>query len=137
MLGEFIDLGGVKDDRGLLVAAESHRNIPFEIKRVYYLTEVTSDAPRGFHAHRNLTQVAVCLKGSCKFIIDNGKERKEVLVNDPTRGLLIGSMVWREMHEFTADCVLMVIASELYDESDYIRDYNQFIEEVNQTSTIS
>ncbi len=83
----------------------------------------------GFHAHRDLKQIAICVKGSCKFIIDNGRSREEVTLDSPLKGILIESMQWREMHDFSADCVLMVLASELYDEADYIRDYDTFLSE--------
>ena len=82
---------------------------------------------RGYHAHRNLRQVAMCVAGSCRMVLDNGSTREEVVLDCPTRGLLIESMMWREMHDFSDDCVLLVLASELYDETDYIRDYDEFL----------
>jgi UDP-2-acetamido-3-amino-2,3-dideoxy-glucuronate N-acetyltransferase len=123
---QLLDLNGIVDERGTLVALESLKNVPFEIKRVYYLTKMKSDLPRGFHAHKELKQLVVCLSGSCDFIIDNGKERKTVKLNDPTKGLIVESMIWREMHNFSSDCVLIVLASEYFSEDDYIRDYETF-----------
>lgn len=119
------------DNRGSLVALESNKSIPFEIKRVYYIFGTKDGVLRGFHAHRNLKQVAVCVTGSCRFVLDNGKEREEVLLDCSTRGLIIEDLTWREMHDFSPDCVLLVLASEYYDESDYIRDYEEFLRIAN------
>lgn len=118
------------DERGQLVALEETKNIPFPIKRVYYMFETGEDVRRGFHAHKELKQVAIVLRGSCRFVLDDGKERVEILLDNPAQGLLIESVVWREMYDFSDDCVLMVLADRLYDESDYIRDYETFISEV-------
>jgi dTDP-4-dehydrorhamnose 3,5-epimerase-like enzyme len=117
------------DDRGSLVALESGKNVPFVIKRVYYMTEMAPDRPRGFHAHRNLEQIAICVKGSCYMIIDDGNKRETFLLDEPGLGVCIHSMEWREMHSFSADCVLLVVASEHYDASDYLRDYSGFLKE--------
>lgn len=116
------------DGRGSLIALEGQANIPFEIKRVYYLFGMPQDIARGFHAHRNLKQVLICMAGSCTVIVDNGKERESVLLTKPDQGLFIDGMIWREMNNFTADCVLTVLASEHYDEADYIREYETFLE---------
>ncbi len=106
---------------------ESNRNVPFDIRRVYYITGMSPDQPRGFHAHRQLQQVAVCVAGRCRMVLDDGKTRNETWLDTPDNGVLIGNMVWREMHDFSSDCVLLVLASELYDEADYIRDYDAFL----------
>lgn len=123
---EFKKLG---DERGSLVSLEQNKNIPFDVKRIYYIFGTKEGISRGFHAHKNLEQVAICVKGSCRFLLDNGKIKEEVILDKPDVGLHINSFIWREMHDFSEDCVLMVLASELYDESDYIRDYNNFLEE--------
>ncbi|YCH29286.1 FdtA/QdtA family cupin domain-containing protein [Erwinia sp. D4-22] len=115
------------DERGSLVALEDTKNIPFIIRRVYYMFNTKEGVTRGYHAHHNLKQVAIAVKGSCKFILDDGEERKEVILNNPTEGLLIDSIVWREITDFSPDCVLMVLASNYYDESDYIRNYEDFL----------
>lgn len=115
------------DERGSLVALEAEKTVPFEIKRVYYIFGTQQGVARGFHAHHNLKQVAVCVTGKCRMILDNGKKREEAWLDSPTKGLLIGDLVWREMHDFSEDCVLLVLASEHYDESDYIRDYDEFL----------
>lgn len=123
---EMINLKGIGDGRGLLVSVEAHKSIPFEIKRMYFLTQLKNDLPRGFHAHKNLRQLIICVNGDFDLILDDGKEKKEVHLNDPTKGLIIESMIWREMHNFSKDCVIMVLASEYYDETDYIRNYDDF-----------
>lgn len=114
------------DGRGGLIALEQNRNIPFEIKRVYYIYGTPKNIRRGFHAHKNLEQLAICVKGACSFLLDNGNEKISYRLESPSIGLYIGSMIWREMYDFTEDCVLMVLASELYDEKDYIRNYQAF-----------
>src|SRR3989344_6221657 len=102
-----IDFKGISDGRGLLVSLEANKNVPFEIKRVYYLTKLQYNFPRGFHAHKNLKQIIVCVHGSCDFILDNGNEKLQITLNDPTKGLYVESMIWREMHNFSNDCVIM------------------------------
>ncbi len=124
---KFIDLQALGDDRGSLVALEENKDIPFEIKRVYYIFGTKSGVVRGLHAHKALKQIAICVTGQCKFIIDNGSEKQEVIMDSPTKGLVIEKMQWREMHDFSDDCVLLVLASEHYDETDYIRDYEEFL----------
>ena len=120
------------DERGSLVALEgNNKSVPFDIKRVYYIFGTKEGVSRGFHAHRNLKQVAVCVTGSCRFVLDNGKQREEIVLDKSTIGLLINDLTWREMYDFSPDCVLMVLASEHYDESDYIRDYQEFLKAVN------
>lgn len=122
---KLIDLPSLGDQRGGLVAIESNQSIPFEIRRLYYIFNTTNQS-RGFHAHIDLKQVAVCVKGSCRFILDNGHVREEVILNSPTQGLYIEALTWREMHDFSDNCVLLVLASEHYDENDYIRTYTEF-----------
>ena len=118
------------DHTGNLVALEKGADFPFDIKRVYYIWGTSTDAIRGKHAHRKLEQVIICTSGSCDFILDNGKERTTVHLNNPAQGLYIKHNIWREFTNFSDDCVLMVLASEHYDEADYIRDYEQFKQEV-------
>lgn len=109
--------------------SSQNNNIPFEVKRIYYIFDTKLNVVRGLHAHKNLKQVAIALKGSCRFVLDDGKVREDVWLKSPNEGLLIDSCLWREMHDFSEDCVLMVIASEKYDESDYIRNYEEFLKE--------
>ncbi|MDX6914042.1 MULTISPECIES: sugar 3,4-ketoisomerase [Pectobacterium] len=115
------------DDRGALVALEQDKNIPFEIKRVYYLFKTKEGVRRGFHAHKALKQVAIAVRGSCRFLLDDGTEKVDILLDNPAQGLLIDSCIWREMYDFSDDCVLMVLADQPYDESDYIRNYDEFL----------
>lgn len=122
-----IDFQVLGDDRGSLVALESGKEIPFEVKRVYYIFDTKKGVARGFHAHKALKQVAVCVRGHCRFILDDGVNKEEIVLSSPQQGLLIEDMVWHEMHDFSEDCVLMVLASEHYDETDYIRDYDVFL----------
>lgn len=120
------------DERGSLVALEEGKNIPFQVKRVYYMFNTKDGVRRGFHAHKTLKQVAIAVRGSCRFLLDDGQERVAIMLDNPAQGLVIESFMWREMYDFSEDCVLMVLADQLYDESDYIRDYSQFIEVANK-----
>lgn len=116
------------DSRGMLIALESNKEIPFEIKRVYYMYDTLSYVRRGFHAHKKLKQILICVHGQCKIHVDNGNETFDILLDKPYEGLYLDSFLWREMYDFTPDAVLLVLASDLYDETDYIRNYNEFIE---------
>lgn len=115
------------DDRGSLVSLESDRNVPFAIKRCYYIFGTTPGVRRGFHAHRELKQLLICTSGSCKIFLDDGCSTQDVELNNPLTGLLVTGLVWREMYDFSDDCVLMVLADEYYDEADYIRNYKEFL----------
>tara|TARA_Y100001935_G_scaffold230328_1_gene210588 strand:- start:639 stop:1046 length:408 start_codon:yes stop_codon:yes gene_type:complete len=130
MLVNWVHFPALGDDRGSLVALESSKTIPFEIRRVYYIFDTRSGVTRGMHAHKNLRQVLVCVSGKCSVVLDNGIEREEIILDSPLKGLLLGGNIWREMRDFSTDCVLLVLASELYDEADYIRDYKLFKETI-------
>lgn len=117
------------DERGMLVALEYEKECPFPIKRVYYMYDTKSNVRRGYHAHKNLQQLLICINGSCKIHLDDGEQTQEIILDTPRKGLYLGNGIWREMYEFAPHTVLMSLASELYDECDYIRDYQQFIEE--------
>lgn len=121
------------DERGQLVALEENKDIPFKIKRVYFLFDTKKGVVRGQHAHKSLEQILVCVHGSCKILLDNGTEKKIVPLENPYEGLYISNITWREMFDFSEDAVLMVLASELYDESDYIRDYNDYLKYIGKT----
>ena len=131
-LVQWTSLPPLGDNRGSLVAIEGAKTIPFDIKRVYYLFGTLEGVARGFHAHKALKQVAVCVTGKCKMLLDNGIEKIEVWLDSPSKGLVIENMVWHEMRYFSSDCVLLVLASEHYDEADYIRNYQDFLRIVNQ-----
>lgn len=127
---KFIDFPALGDERGSLVALEAEKTVPFPIKRVYYIFGTNAGVSRGFHAHKKLQQVALCITGKCRMILDDGRQRNEVWLDSPNKGLIIEDLVWREMHDFSEDCVLLVLASENYDEADYIRDYDEFKNQV-------
>lgn len=120
------------DDRGQLVALEEIKDIPFKIKRVYYIYGTKEGVVRGHHAHKNLQQILVCVHGSCKIRLDDGVEKKIIPLEKPYEGLYVSNDMWREMFDFSPDTVLMVLASEVYDEADYIRDYDEFLKFVNR-----
>ena len=115
------------DYRGKLISIEECIDVPFEIKRVYYMFDTIADVVRGKHAHKSLEQLLVCMRGSCLVTLDDGTEKATVRLDDPCKGLYIANNMWREMSEFTEDAVLVVFASKYYDESDYIRDYDEFL----------
>lgn len=123
---ELINLKQINDQRGSLVFMEEPTNIPFKIKRIYYIFNNQNNKPRGFHAHKKLNQVAVCIQGSCRILLDDGNNKTAVILDNPAKGLFIKEMVWREMYDFSENCILMVIASRVYEENDYIRDYSVF-----------
>ena len=125
---KLVQLQSHGDTRGSLVALEEGKNVPFKIKRIYYMFDTKLGVERGFHAHKTLKQIVVAVKGSCQLRLDNGSEKAEVRLENPNQGVIIDSFLWREIYDFSSDCVLMVIADSLYDESDYIRDYNYFLE---------
>ena len=131
-LVQWIEFPPLGDDRGSLVALEGNKTVPFDIKRVYYIFGTQPGVARGFHAHKALKQVAVCVTGKCRMLLTNGTEKADIWLNSPTRGIVIDGMVWHEMHDFTPDCVLLVLASEHYDEADYIRNYEDFIKQVSK-----
>ena len=129
---KLIDMKILGDERGKLVSLEGNKNIPFDIKRVYYIFDTLPDQVRGKHAHKDLEQIIVAMDGSCEFVLDNGKERKSIWLNRPDVGLYIGNNIWREMQNFSYGCKLMVLASKHYDEKEYIRNYDDFLREVNK-----
>lgn len=131
MTPKLLDFTPRGDKRGSLVALEDHE-VGFKIRRVYHIFNTAPGVTRGLHAHRDLRQVAVAVTGSCTFLLDDGQSRETVVLDSPIKGLAIDSMVWREMFDFSADCVLLVLASNNYDETDYIRDYEQFRREASE-----
>nr|WP_268841504.1 FdtA/QdtA family cupin domain-containing protein [Pseudoalteromonas sp. ACER1] len=129
-----MELTNLGDDRGSLVVLENNKQVPFNIERVYYIYASEQGVSRGFHAHKELEQIAICVKGQCEMLLDNGQEKQTILLDSPTKAVTINKMVWHEMHNFSDDCVLLVLASDIYDESDYIRNYKAFIKAVNHDS---
>ena len=127
---KLVPLKVIGDERGKLISLESHKNLPFAIKRVYYIFDTSPDLPRGFHAHKELEQLVVAIDGACEFVLDDGKSKESIWLNRPDVGLYIGKNMWREMRNFSYGCKLMILASDYYDESEYIRDYAEFLKMV-------
>lgn len=114
------------DERGSLLALEETNEVPFQIRRVYSLSGSDEAIPRGFHAHCDLEQLLVCIRGGCKMVLDDGYVRKEYELKSLDTGLLVSGLIWREIYDLTDNDVLLVLASQLYDESDYVRHYEEF-----------
>ncbi len=124
---------GVKgDSRGSLIPVEGNNDIPFDIKRIYYVFGTQKNIVRGCHSHNKTKEIAVCISGSCDFSLDDGMDRIIVHLDDPSKGLYLQNNIWREYFNCSEDCIVLVLASECYDESDYIRDYDEFKKEVNK-----
>lgn len=124
---KIIELPKTSDPRGNLTFIEGGRHIPFDIKRVYYLYDVPGGAERGGHGHKALHQLIVAMSGSFDVVLDDGKEKKRFHLNRSYYGLYVCPMIWRELDNFSSGSVCMVLASNLYDEADYYRDYETFI----------
>jgi hypothetical protein len=118
------------DTRGNLSIIEAERDIPFAIKRVFYIWENTENYPRGGHAHKELFQAFVCMRGESRLKITDGKETREIVLDTPIYCVTVAPGLWVDIDGFSRDCVLMVLASETYDESDYIRDYDEYLKYV-------
>ncbi|RED48454.1 sugar 3,4-ketoisomerase [Seonamhaeicola aphaedonensis] len=123
---KIIDIPKVKDVRGNLGVVELD-TIPFEIKRVYYLFDVPSSASRGGHAHKEQEELLIAVSGSFDVIVDDGNVKQKITLNKPDKGLMISTGIWRELENFSSGSVCLVIASGVFDEEDYIRDYNEFL----------
>lgn len=132
-LGQIIELPKIVDPRGNLTFAEELGNVPFEVKRVYWTYDVPGGESRGGHAHRQLMQLLVALSGSFTVTLDDGEKKEAFHLNHPWQGLLIDTMVWRTLEDFSSGAVCLVLASEHYDEADYIRDYEEFLKEKHKT----
>lgn len=127
-----IDLPKITDVRGNLTFIEGNRHIPFEIQRVYYLYDVPGGAERGGHAHKELHQLIVAMSGSFDIVLDDGSHKKRIHLNRSYYGLYVCPMIWREIDNFSSGSVCMVLASNLYDESDYYRDYDEFLSGIKE-----
>lgn len=131
MLKELKVLG---DHRGQLIALEENADVPFDIKRVFYIYGTIPDISRGNHSHYKTKQFLVAVNGSCKVTLDDGEIQQVFDLNRPNVGLFQDALIWGTMHDFSKDCVLMVLADNGYNENDYIRDYEKFIEVVKNDS---
>ncbi|ECK8370937.1 WxcM-like domain-containing protein [Campylobacter coli] len=121
------------DSRGSLIALENLKEIPFEVKRIYYIYDTKPDFPRGAHAHKELEQVLIMMEGSCELVLNDGKNIKNIILNRPDMGIFIGKNMWREMKNFSYGAKLLVLASDFYNEKEYIRDYEEFLRNINDT----
>jgi dTDP-4-dehydrorhamnose 3,5-epimerase-like enzyme len=130
---KIIDLPKISDPRGNLTFIEGKQHIPFDIKRVYYLYDVPGGAERGGHAHKGLHQLIIAMSGSFDIILDDGRKKKRFHLNRSYCGLYVCPMIWRELDNFSSGSVCMVLASNLYDENDYYRDYSQFLKDIKKT----
>ena len=122
----------VADERGNLIVGELDAGLPFVVRRYFVVCDVSSGRVRGEHAHRELEQFLVCLRGRCSVIVDDGVRREELVLSDPTIGLYVGPMVWAVQHGYSPDGLLLVLASAEYDPADYIRDYDEFLRAVRR-----
>lgn len=131
MISELQKFNVMGDERGQLIALEENKEIPFDMKRVFYIFATNSDLPRGQHSHFKTKQFLIAVNGSCKVTLDNGKEKETFDLNSRDVGLFQNALIWGTMHDFSEDCVLMVLANDVYDAKDYITDYNEFLKVVN------
>lgn len=120
------------DHRGKLVALESNIDTPFDIKRVFYIYSALPDVPRGQHSHHITQQYLIAVSGSCQVTLDDGVQKQTYTLDHPYMGLFQDALVWGEMHDFSEDCVLLVLASEHYNKDDYIHNYEDFLKVVEQ-----
>ena len=125
---KLLDLKAFGDERGSLIAFENNNNVPFDIKRVFYIFDTKGYIARGCHANKRSKFLLVVINGSCRVKIDDGEKQTDLLLNNPNKALFLNNMVWKEMYEFSYNAILMVLANEYYDENEYIRDYDQFLQ---------
>ncbi|MDR1952218.1 MAG: FdtA/QdtA family cupin domain-containing protein [Elusimicrobiota bacterium] len=124
---KIVELKSFGDKNGSLVALEAEKNIPFEIKRVYYIFGTKKDFVRGKHSHKNLKQYIICVSGSCDFYLDDGDRKEKITLDSPLKAIYIEGNIWREFVNFSKDCVIMVLANQYYNEKEYIKDYEEFL----------
>jgi len=119
------------DHRGKLVVIEGEENVPFDIQRVFYIYGTQEGVPRGNHSHYKTKQYLLAVNGSCKVTLDDGKSTEIFLLDSPENGLFQDALIWGTMHDFSSDCVLLVLADQYYDHSDYITDYQEFLKVIS------
>lgn len=122
-----LELNKIHNRAGNITIVEGHQNIPFTISRIYYLYDIPGGESRGGHAHKELHQLIIAASGSFEVLLDDGKNKKIVRLNRPNYGLMVVPGIWRELFEFSSGAICMVLASQKYNETDYIRDYNSFL----------
>lgn len=130
---EKVKLLAIKDDC-LMCVAETGKQIPFDIKRVYYMVKSTPDLPRGYHTHKELEQAFFCIQGSMRMVLDDGNKREEVVLDNPAEGVMLHPMIWHEMHDINKNTIMLIFASDTYNESDYIRKYADFKKSADKIS---
>jgi hypothetical protein len=130
-----IEIPKIENIQGNIGVVENN-TLPFDIKRVYYLYDIPSSASRGGHAHKELKQVLIAISGSFDVIVKNGVTQEKITLNKPNVGLLINTNIWRELDNFSSGAVCLVLASAVFDESDYIRDFSQFLKYVQKTNSL-
>lgn len=121
-----LPLNKIHNRAGNITIVEGNKNVPFDVKRIYYLYDIPGGEDRGGHAHKELRQLIVAASGSFNVLLDDGLNKKVVTLNRPDYGLLVVPGIWRELMEFSSGAICMVLASEIYKENDYLRDYNSF-----------
>lgn len=129
-----VELPKISDPRGNLTFIEGSRHVPFDIRRVYYLYDVPGGASRAAHGHRSLQQLMIAMSGSFDVTLDDGRRKEKFHLNRSYIGLYIAPMIWRELDNFSSGSVCMVLASTPYDESDYFRNYDTFLQAVNESA---
>lgn len=132
MISRIIDFNIMGDERGSLIALEANKQVPFDIKRVFYIYGTQAGVPRGNHSHYKTKQFLVAVHGSCAITLDNGKSKETFYLDNPGTGLFQDALIWGTMHDFSPDCVLMVLADDYYNADDYIHDYDQFLNVVTR-----
>jgi hypothetical protein len=129
---QLLDFPKISDDRGNISFVEGKKHIPFDIKRVYYLYDVPTESQRGAHGHKTLEQVIIAISGSFEFTLDDGYNRQTFFLKKPWQGLYVPPMMWRELNSFSSGSVCFVLASDVYKEDDYYRDYKEFLDDVKR-----
>lgn len=131
-----VEFKKISDSRGCLTPIEYPKDIPFEVKRIYYIYDVLKDVERGFHSHRDLEQILIALGGTISIRTKTPDEEEVHVLDSPNKGLYIGPYVWREMFDFSENSTLLVLASHEYDESDYLRDYDEYKKEYEEMKRV-
>lgn len=122
-----VEIPKITDDC-MLYFAQTPDQIPFMVKRIYYISQAKPNLPRGFHAHYKTEQVLFCIQGSVQMVLDDGEKREAIVLNNPGVGIFLDKLIWHEMHSLTKDAILLVLASRSYEAEDYIRNYEKFLE---------